>query len=96
MMHIGAARVTLFLPESMSLKEKRGVVKSIVDRSRHRFNAAISEVEDLNDLRVATIGITVVSNDSRHADEMLQVIVGFIEREADADLGEVETEILTF
>jgi uncharacterized protein YlxP (DUF503 family) len=37
-----------------------------------------------------------VSNDSRHADEMLQVIVGFIEREAAADLGEVETEILTF
>ena len=95
-MHIGAARITLYLPEAMSLKEKRRVVKSVVDRARNRFNAAISEVEDLDDLRVATIGIAVVSNDSRHADEMLQTIIGFFERDADANLGEVETEVLLF
>jgi uncharacterized protein YlxP (DUF503 family) len=95
-MKIGAARITLYLPETMSLKEKRRVVKSVVDRARHRFNAAISEVEDLDDLRVATIGVVVVSNDNRHADEMLQVIIGFFERDAAADLGEVETEVLVF
>lgn len=95
-MQIGAARITLYLPEAMSLKEKRRVVKSVVDRARNRFNAAISEVEDLDDLRVATIGITVVSNDSRHADEMLQTIISFFERDAVADLGEVETEVLVF
>lgn len=95
-MQIGAARITLYLPAAMSLKEKRRVVKSVIERARHRFNAAISEVEDLDDLRVATIGIAVVSNDSRHADEMLQVIISFFERDAAADLGEVETEVLVF
>ncbi len=96
-MYIGVARVALYIPESFSLKEKRGLLKSAIGRVRNRFNASIAEVEDLDDIRVGTIGITVVSNSGRHADEMLQNILAFMERDArDLDLGEVETEIIPF
>ena len=96
-MTIGAARVTLYLPEAMSLKEKRGIVKSVIARARNKFNAGIAEVEDLDDWRVATIGIVCVSNNGGHADEMLQAVIGFIERNvAFGSLGEVETELLPY
>ncbi len=94
-MTIGAARVTVYLPEATSLKEKRGVIKSVIARARNKFNAGIAEVEDLDDMRVATIGIVCVSNNGGHADEMLQAVIGFIERNvAFGTLGEVETELI--
>lgn len=94
-MKVGVARVTLYLPESDSLKEKRGIVKPIVERTRRRFHISIAEIEDLDDLRVATLGFSVVSNSSAHIDEMLQTILASIEHELDgARLGEIETEIL--
>jgi uncharacterized protein len=96
-MYIGAARVSFYLAESFSLKEKRGLLKSAIGRASTRFNASIAEVEDLDDMRVGTIGITVVSNSGRHADEMLQNILAFMERDArELTLGEVETEIIPF
>ena len=96
-MTIGAARVTVYLPEATSLKEKRGVIKSVIARARNKFNAGIAEVEDLDDLRVATIGVVCVSNNGGHADEMLQAVIGFIERNvAFGTLGEVETELLPY
>jgi uncharacterized protein YlxP (DUF503 family) len=87
--------LSLELAEGSSLKDKRMVVRSVVQRARNRFNAAVSEVDSLNSLRTATLGIAVVSNDARHADEMLSKIVHFIEEERlDAEVGDLETEII--
>ena len=93
-MHIGAARFSLYLPETFSLKEKRGIVKSAVERARKRFNAAIAQVDDLDDMRIGTIGVVVVSNDAHHADTMLRTILEFVERDVlDAEMHEIETEV---
>jgi uncharacterized protein YlxP (DUF503 family) len=96
-MTIGAARVTLYLGDTFSLKEKRGIVKSLIARARNQFNAAISEVEDLDDIRVATIGIVCVSNSADYLQGQLQAVVDFIERNvAEGVLGDVETELIPF
>ena len=44
-MHVGVARVALHLAENSSLKGKRMVVKSVVQRVRNRFNVAVAEIE---------------------------------------------------
>jgi uncharacterized protein YlxP (DUF503 family) len=94
-MKVGVARVTLYLPESASLKEKRGIVKPVIERTRRRFHISIAEIDDLDDLRIATIGFSVVSNASAHLDEMMQTILAAIEHELNgARLGEIETEII--
>lgn len=96
-MKVGVARVTLYLSDCDSLKEKRGIVKPIVERTRRHFHVSIAEIDDLDDLRVATIGMSVVSNSSAHVDEMLQTILSAIERDCgDARLGEIETELIEF
>ena len=96
-MTVGVARVTLYLEDTFSLKDKRQVVRSITQKARNQFNAGIAEVEDLDDARVATLAIVVVSNEATHAQEMLQTIIGFIERRVELGvLGEVETELIPY
>ena len=95
-MNIGVCRIELDLPASHSLKDKRKVVRSIVDRVRSRFNVAIAEIDNTDSWKAATLGITCVSNDNRHANEMISKVVQFIQgcRE-EAVLADYDIEILT-
>jgi uncharacterized protein YlxP (DUF503 family) len=94
-MTVGVARITLFLDSTFSLKDKRQVVRSLKQRVQNQFNVAIAEVESLNDVRVATFGVVCVSNSSAHADEILQRVIAFIERNVEMGvLGEIETELI--
>ncbi len=95
-MHVGVARVALHIAENHSLKGKRMVVRSLAQRLRNRFNVAVAEVDTLDDWQVATLGLTCVSGDLRHANEMLSKTLAFIESERlDADVGEVQVEFIT-
>ncbi len=77
-MHVGVCRIRVRLPENLSLKGKRQVLKSIISRVGSKFNVSVAEVDD-NDLwQLATIGISCVSNDKRHANEVLSRVVDFI------------------
>ena len=78
-MNIGVCRIDLELPASHSLKDKRRVLRSIVARVQSRFNVAIAEVDQNDSWKAATLGITCVSNDSRHANAMLSSVVQFIQ-----------------
>jgi len=92
---IGVAHLTIYLDDSFSLKDKRQVVRSITARVRNQFNASIAEVADLDDMRVATIGIVCISNQASHATEMLATIIQFIERNIELGaVGEIETELI--
>ena len=63
-MVVGVCKVILNIDSAFSLKEKRQVVKSIVERLKSKFNASVAEVE-LNDVwKNAVIGISCVSNES--------------------------------
>jgi uncharacterized protein YlxP (DUF503 family) len=94
-MHVGVARVALLLAENSSLKGKRTVVKSVVQRVRNRFNVAIAEVDTQDAWQIATLGIVCVSDDPRHANEMLSKVIDFIESERlDAEVGAVELELI--
>jgi hypothetical protein len=94
MTSIGVVHVRLRLP-SRTLKEKRAIVKSVVERLRERFNASVAEVEELDDPGYATIAAACISNDHRHAGAQLQEIARVIEEwRLDAEVLEIETEII--
>jgi uncharacterized protein YlxP (DUF503 family) len=76
--NIGVARVSLRIPENMSLKGKRQVVKSIIGRVRSRFDVAVAEVDDNDVWQLATIGICAISNNKRHSNQVLSKVVNFI------------------
>ena len=77
-MNVGVCRVRLRLPENLTLKGKRQVIKSITTRVSSKFNVSVAEVDDHDLWQLATIGICCVSNDKRHTNEVLSKIVDFI------------------
>ena len=94
-MHIGACRLVFQLPENHSLKGKRQAVRSLKDRVSHRFNVSIAETEDNGEWQRAVLGIACVSNDPRHANEVLSQVVGYIERNSgDLQLLDYTIEVL--
>ena len=96
-MTIGVARLGLYLEGTQSLKDKRSIVRSIVQRVRDKFNVGIAEVEDLDDMRVATLAMVCVSNSAPHVDEMLATVIAFIETRVELGvLREIETELIPF
>jgi uncharacterized protein YlxP (DUF503 family) len=96
-MHIGVCQIKLRLPENLSLKGKRRVLKSITTRVRSKFNVAIAEVDDNDRWQLATIGICCVSNDSRQTNEVLSRVVSFIsEGRFDIEILDHEIEIMPF
>jgi uncharacterized protein YlxP (DUF503 family) len=96
-MNVGICQVKLRFPENLSLKGKRQILKSITARLRNKFNISVAEVDD-NDLwQLATLGICCVSNDGRHANEMLSRAVDFIVNgRFDVEILDYEIEILPF
>jgi uncharacterized protein len=91
-MVIGVCRVVLSIDDAFSLKEKRHIVKSIIERIKSRYNASIAEV-DLNDKwKNAVLGIACVSNDAAHADSMIANIVNFIENDGRTYIVDYTTE----
>ena len=95
-MNVGIVKVRLRLPDNLSLKGKRQVVKSLTSRIKNKFNVSVAEVED-NDLwQLATIGIVFVSNDKRFTNEVLSKAVELVvNSQGDFEMLDHEIEILS-
>jgi uncharacterized protein len=83
-MVVGTLTVTLQVPDSGSLKDKRQVVRSLTSRLRNTFNIAVAEIGDQNLWQSSVIGIACVSSDTRHADEMCQKVLRFVDDHGEA------------
>jgi uncharacterized protein YlxP (DUF503 family) len=88
-------RITLRLPESGSLKDKRQVVRSVMQRARNKFQVAIAEVAENDAWQLAVLGATCVSNERRHAESILNEIVEFVrDYRLDAEVINIESDVI--
>ncbi len=85
-MVVGVMELALALYDNESLKDKRSVVKRVINRVRGTFNVSAAEVDDMDFSDRATIGIVAVGNDRRYVMGMLDKIEGFVDRMAIADI----------
>ncbi len=91
-MVLGLLRIRLRFV-ARSRKEKRALVQSVVQRLRHRYNAAISEAGDFDAPDLVTIAVACIARDSAHADSQLQNIARAVgEWRLDAEIVDIETE----
>jgi hypothetical protein len=95
-MVVGVCRLSLYFPESGSLKTKRQGLRRIVDRVRAKFNVAIAEVADQDVWQRATVGLVVVGNESRHVQSMVDTITGFVEGLYVAQILDRQAELVTY
>ena len=93
-MTVGIARLTFLLYEGQSLKDKRSIVKSIVEKTRHRFNVSVAEVAEQDKLQKAAIGVAVIGNDGRVLNSVLDRIIDFTISLGLAELVDREIELI--
>ena len=77
-MFVGILRLTLHLPDPGSLKSKRHLLRSAIDRVKARYNVAVAEVAE-NDLwQKSVLGVAAVGNDRAFVNETLDKVAEFV------------------
>jgi uncharacterized protein YlxP (DUF503 family) len=76
---IGTAKISLYIQDNHSLKEKRKIIKSIIAKVRQRFNASIAEVDSNDKWQMIGLGISIVGNDRRFVNSSLDNILSYLD-----------------
>jgi uncharacterized protein YlxP (DUF503 family) len=95
-MVVGTGIIELFLAESSSLKEKRGILSRILKRTQHEFNISIAEIGANDNWKKALIGFSVVGNDKPHINGKIDHIMNFIGGLRLAEVVDAKFELLSF
>ncbi|HUW65558.1 MAG TPA: DUF503 domain-containing protein [Spirochaetia bacterium] len=85
-MAVGVLTIELFFDQSGSLKDKRQLLKSIVERLRSRFNVSVAEVDGMDLWQRSTVAVALVGNQPGYVKEVLEKILRFVEEQ---DLGQI-------
>ena len=93
-MVIGVLEVDLSIEWAASLKDKRMALRSLKDRIRNSFNVSVAEVEDNDVWTSAVVGIAIVSNDQRFANQVLSKIVDYVENDREVVLDDYRMSFL--
>ena len=79
-----------------SLKEKRMIVKSIIGKLQNKFNVSIREVENQDLHQRISIGIVKLELNSKDSDQSKDKILNFIEENCEAEIIDIESEIINY
>jgi uncharacterized protein YlxP (DUF503 family) len=90
-MHAAAVRFELLVPESRSLKHKRGVIRPIVDGLRHRLRVSVAEVDHQDTWQRAAIAVAVVAESDGRLREVLTTVERLIAYAPGVELLDTET-----
>ena len=93
---VGICELTLGLFDVASLKEKRSVVRRVVDRTRQRFPVSIAEVDEQDLLAVAVVAFAIVSSNRRFVNSLVDKVVAAIDEMGLARLESHDFEILNY
>lgn len=73
-----AMAVDLQFPESQSLKEKRSLLRPVIEGARNRFSVSVAETDHQDTWQRSEIGFVVVSGEVRVAEEQMDEIERFV------------------
>jgi uncharacterized protein YlxP (DUF503 family) len=93
-MVVGTLRIEFYVHDNRSLKGKRKIVKSMVDRVKHKFNVAIAEIGSNDKWQKIELGVSTIGNDGRHVDASLNNVLAFLESLYLAEIVDYRTEII--
>jgi len=94
-MVVGSGLVELWIAESRSLKEKRGVLKRILQRTRNSFNVSIAEVGENDSWKRAKVGFAIVGNDARFVNGKVDHLLSFLDNLQLAEVMNSRIEIVS-
>lgn len=90
----GACRIEMIIYDAFSLKDKRRVIKSLLDKVRGKYNVSVAEVGQNDKWRTAVIGISTVSNSTAQVNKVLTSVINFIERDVRVEITGYHIDII--
>lgn len=93
-MVVGASRIELFFPEAHSLKDKRQMIKKIVEKTRAKFNISMVETESSNLWQRGYVGFAVMGINKDHVYAVIENIQVFIEELYSGEIIDTWTEVI--
>ena len=85
-MKIGLLQVSLHIPESGSLKQKRRHLKSLKQKIRNKFNVSVAEIGSHDLWQRVDLAATMVSTDAAHIDQVFGEVIQLIDRQGDLEI----------
>lgn len=95
-MIVALARLSLYIPHSHSLKEKRAVVRKVVDRIQARFKLHVAEVGGQDTWQRAVLGFAVVGSDAQKAVHLADEVLRVMESLAEAQVISIDRDTVRF
>jgi uncharacterized protein YlxP (DUF503 family) len=92
-MVVGIAKIALYLPGCHSLKEKRKVLRKIKDRTLSKMSVQIAEVGEQDIWQKAELGFSLVGNDNRVIQSLIDKVFDFVAGCAEAQITDTWSEI---
>ena len=92
-MVVGTLKIEFRLSDNRSLKGKRKIVRSMVDKVRNKFNMSVAEVGSNDRWQKIELGISTIGNDRRHIDSSLNHVLRFLDSLCLAQIVDTEMEI---
>jgi len=78
-MTIGILKLSLFIPQSSSLKDRRMVLNSLKAKLRNSFNVAVTQIDDEDKWQRATLAVVGAENNPASVNRTLSAVVNFVE-----------------
>ena len=94
-MIVAMCKLKLYAPWVHSLKEKRMIVRSLLGKVRNKFSVSIAEVDAMDIHQTIIVGFSIVTNETKMANTMLDQIISYIEEHTEAQLLDIEREIVS-
>ena len=96
-MVVGVERIELFFPHPNSLKAKRQILKSLMQKLETSFKKiSLAEVDGHDLWQTAIIGISVVGRDQKFVDSKLTSIINFIQKDGNLELIKAEIDFISY
>lgn len=93
-MIIGICTCEIYIFNANSLKSKRSVVKSIIEKSKNRFNISIAEVGENDKWQKSIIAFSTISNNQRLVEETIEKVINFFDSYSEIEIINIKREIL--
>jgi len=85
-MRVAICLLELYIPGATSLKSKRRVIKSLIQRLRNRFNISVTEVGSQDLWQRSELGLAVVCHNGSGADKIIETIFSYVDHENGVDI----------
>ncbi len=92
-MIVGTVEIKLYAPWISSLKEKRMIVKSLIARTRNKFNVSIAEIAEQDTHQTIILGVACATSSVSQADSIIDHVIALVESSTEAEIIKIDREM---